>query len=132
MAQGPGTGPDPDVFGAFKKFRGPQHVEAGAHQLLNIAEIPGDVVRDAATAVGDVFALIHHGDFEVGAEAFQAAGHLGPRATAPMMMTRLGFHAFSSEWLRFGCFWCAGRILRKLVQIIHAGAQGADASTPLG
>ena len=81
--QGPGAGPDPDVFGAFKKFRGAEHVEAGAHQLLDIAEIPGDIVGDAAAAVGDIFALIHHGDFEVGAEAFQAAGHLGTQGHGP-------------------------------------------------
>ena len=97
--QGPGPGFYPDVFGAFKKFRGPEHVEAGAHQLLDIAEIPGDVVRDAAAAVGDVFALIHHGDFEVGAEAFEAAGHLGTQGHRPNDDNAFRLHAISSEWL---------------------------------
>ena len=114
--QGPGSRPDPDVFGAFKKFRGPEHVEAGAHQLLDIAEVPGDVVRDAAAAVGDVFALIHHGDFEVGAEAFEAAGHLGTQGHRPDDDDALRLHAFSFEWLSLVRSWCAGRTLRCRVQ----------------
>ncbi len=114
--QYPGADFYPDVFGGFKKFRGPEHVEAGAHQLLDIAQITRDIVGDAAPPIGDVFALIHHGDFEVGAEAFQAAGHLGTQGHGPDDDDAFRFHAVSFEWLNFGRSWCA------VAQGAHTGA----------
>jgi hypothetical protein len=58
-------------------------VEARAHKLLDIAEIAGDIVGNAAAAVRDVFALIDHGDLIVRAQAFHAASDFGAQGYGP-------------------------------------------------
>ena len=81
--QGPGPGPDPHVLGVFEKLRGAEHVKAGAQQLLDVAQVPGNIVRDAAAAVRDIFALVQHGHLEIRAQALEAAGHFGAQGHGP-------------------------------------------------
>ena len=71
------------ALGLAEEARVAHRVEARGHQLGLVGDFVGEVVRDAAPAVGDEPVLVDDGDRGVGEQPAQATGDLRPEGDRP-------------------------------------------------
>jgi hypothetical protein len=79
---GAGLGEHLDILAVVEKSFVPQHVKTGFTQIVDVADIPGDIEGDAASTVGYEAVLIDDGDFRTGFQAFESAGGFGAKRDA--------------------------------------------------
>ena len=77
-----GLGEHLDILAIPKKGLVPQHVETRFAQVVDIADIAGDIKGDTASAVGDKSVLIDDGDAGARFQTFKSAGRLRSKGNA--------------------------------------------------
>ena len=79
---GAGLGEHLDILAVFEKGLVPHHVKAGFAQVVDVADISGNIEGDAAAAVGDETVPVDDGDFGLGLQPFEPAGGLAAEGHA--------------------------------------------------